>query len=144
MEIIKTFNKIGNLRNKLVLVLTFSLLLVLTSCTTSKSEDLFSACSKLQNNVAGMIAERDTCFNGLAYVKNDFRLCKEMSNENIRSICYYALALRNNNPSLCESMISLKDSCYLDLARIKKDPTLCDKIKEEYYKNNCQEELIVK
>lgn len=124
----------------IIVVVIFSVLLILTSCTNraEQPEDLVASCNKLQN--ANLFGERDVCFNGLAYAKNDFKLCKEINTESLKSNCYYALALRNKDSSICASVTILRDVCYLDFARMTKDPAFCDKVEGDFYKNKCKEE----
>lgn len=72
---------------------------------------------------SGLRRDLETC---LAVKFGEPSLCEENSR------CYQALALLNDDPSLCEKAGSSKVQCYRDMAKERLDSSMCDKIDDDW------------
>lgn len=118
------------------------------------------ACSYIET-----LSIRDECFLDLATFFDDISICKNISVQEQKDICY-GMIITNNyekyDPSICENILDVsdkgctesfgchyeyrgcyqgcffrRDHCYNRMAEIKNDSTLCSQINESYTKDGC-------
>lgn len=126
-----------------------------TICTTTidaiTSQDP-SECEKIEKR------DRDPCYQDLARILEDPRICEQMSNSKHR--CYWNLAMSTGDEKLCElspftqactAIVNRDDSiceeiserieqskCYYNIAILDRQPDLCDNIGEEQASVYCR------
>ena len=94
-------------------------------------------CDKLSK-----IEDKEFCYNGLATISNNIKLCETITDSFINGYCYTDIARLRNDSKICEKIgeTGVKDTCFSVMAKQKNDLNLCEKINEPYDKNMCSEE----
>jgi hypothetical protein len=82
---------------------------------------------------------RDECYYHLALRSNDFSLCMQIQYKYTRESCLAKLAKRLNNPKICEMAgeNEVIDSCYRNLAEESRNSSFCEEIKDNRIKDSC-------
>jgi len=93
-----------------------------------------SFCNNLLNQTL-----RSNCLSAVASPES----CASEIDPNSRSICYFNLAVNEEDASYCERVdsSSLKDNCYYQIALVTGDGSLCGKIMAEGLKATCLQAL---
>lgn len=79
----------------------------------------------------------DQCLDTIAYHKNDVKWCRTKD-------CFYALAIRDDDPTTCNVLGEVKegyylarDRCFRDMAKKHNNPDICNSITENNEKQIC-------
>ncbi len=88
-------------------------------------------CGQLAGNA------RDTCFAQEALAKEDIRVCSRIRDLSTLTNCVTALAIQQNQPTLCDSLI-FQDECRTAFARETNDKSACLSITQPQKRDACQ------
>ena len=104
------------------------------------------AIAKGNPGVCGAAQSRDSrsfCYARLAELLNDSTLCSKVEDGYTGSECFYDVAVRTKDPSLCSHVSSdpfqyySRDVCYTMLAELRNDSTLCSNVQDTSKSNSC-------
>lgn len=82
-------------------------------------------------------AERDSCFAQDAIANDDERTCQRIRDLSTLTNCITALAINNNKPILCDSLV-FRDECRTAFARETNDKSACLAITQPEKRDACQ------
>ena len=83
--------------------------------------------------------ERDLCFKSIAAQRNDWELCKKISDKKEYEACTIIVAQNTNNRVLCEKLELLSDDCYIAVASKTGNFELCRLLKNQSLGSACNE-----
>lgn len=92
---------------------------------------------------------KDECNSKMALEKQDANLCSKMFDKSEREDCYYELAIKTSNASLCKELEKRaiyspkKNDCFKKIAFNSKDANICENIEMSQKYFNCYYELAI-
>jgi hypothetical protein len=78
-----------------------------------------------KNEIGGYAGEH--CIIAVAYTQNNPFLCEEITDSEVRDLCYNDLAYFREAPEHCEKVMEDRGDCYYDLALKTKNHSFCEK-----------------
>jgi hypothetical protein len=82
----------------------------------------------------------DDCLFWRSGIMENTEECIYLSDPTYQGACYKRQALRDNDPGLCEMIPSepILDRCYFDLAIKTKNSTMCDFVRNHFIQRDCR------